>query len=128
MSERSLFYPRPLTGQGTGQVQSLQSYLEHLALSHNMKPRVLLETLLGAYPLDSFQGAEAQSLGDQSSAIDTLSTITYLASTKGCVHAARRNVDIGGSDRESLSVTRIEGSRRGYLRLEKLSMVCFIYL
>jgi hypothetical protein len=57
VSERSLFYPRQLTGQGTGQVQSLQSYLEHLALSHNMKPRVLLETLLRAYPLESFQGA-----------------------------------------------------------------------
>lgn len=51
MSKRTLFYPKALTAQGTDQVQSLLSYLEHLALAHNMKPRALLETLFAAFPM-----------------------------------------------------------------------------
>lgn len=52
MAERTLFYPRELIGQGTGQVESLRSYAEGLSLAHHMKPRVLLETLLRAYPFE----------------------------------------------------------------------------
>lgn len=48
MSNRTLFYPKGLAGQGTDQVQSLFSYVEHLALSHQMKPRALLQTLFAA--------------------------------------------------------------------------------
>lgn len=52
MSNRTLFYPKALAGQGTDRVQSLFSYIEHLALAHQMKPRTLLETLFIAYPMD----------------------------------------------------------------------------
>lgn len=46
--ERTLFYGRPLLDRGTGQVQSLLSYIEHLALAHNLTPVGLLKTLYGA--------------------------------------------------------------------------------
>jgi plasmid stability protein len=51
MSKRTLFYPKALAAQGTDQVQSLLSYLEHLALAHNMKPRALLTTLFAEFPM-----------------------------------------------------------------------------
>lgn len=52
MAERTLFYPQVLRGLGTGQVQSMRSYLEHLALAHNMRPRALLKTLIERFPSD----------------------------------------------------------------------------
>jgi hypothetical protein len=52
VAKRTLFYPRPLLGQGTDAVQSLRSYIEHLALDHNMKPRALLGTLLDVFTFD----------------------------------------------------------------------------
>lgn len=52
MAKRTLFYPQPLLGQDTGDAQSLRSYIERLALSHNMKPRGLLDTLLKEHPLE----------------------------------------------------------------------------
>lgn len=56
MRERSLFYGLPLEGCGTGEVESLRSYIERLAVAHSFKPRGLLETLFSRYPLgaDSF--------------------------------------------------------------------------
>lgn len=56
MRERSLFYGLPLEGCGTGEVESLRSYIERLAVAHSFKPRGLLETLFTRYPLgaDSF--------------------------------------------------------------------------
>lgn len=41
MSDRSLCANLPLIGRGTGQVQSLSSYFEHLAFAHNMRPKQL---------------------------------------------------------------------------------------
>lgn len=41
MSDRSLCANLPLFGRGTGQVQSLSSYFEHLAFAHNMRPKQL---------------------------------------------------------------------------------------
>ena len=58
MSERTLFYPQNLVGQGTGQVQSLLSYVEHLALAHSMKPRALVETLFRRFPVDGVDANE----------------------------------------------------------------------
>jgi TniQ len=55
MSGRSLLYAQPLLGIGTGDVESLRSYIQRLAVSHNVKPRGLLEILLEAYPLVGIQ-------------------------------------------------------------------------
>lgn len=41
MSDRTLCAKLPLLGYGTGQVQSLSSYFEHLAFAHNMRPKQL---------------------------------------------------------------------------------------
>ena len=41
MSDRTLCANLPLLGCGTGQVQSLSSYFEHLAFAHNMRPKQL---------------------------------------------------------------------------------------
>lgn len=57
MANRTLFYPKRLVGQGSEQVQSLRSYLEHLALAHNMKPRAMLETLFATYPVTQHEAA-----------------------------------------------------------------------
>ena len=52
MRSRTLFYPEAVRGQGTGDAQSLRSYIEALALQHQMKPRALLQILFASYPLD----------------------------------------------------------------------------
>ena len=58
MSDRTLFYPQELAGRGTGQVQSLLSYVEHLALAHSMKPRALVEVLFRKYPVEGVNAGE----------------------------------------------------------------------
>lgn len=50
MSDRTLFTKLPLLGKGTGQVQSLSSYIEHLAFAHNLRPRQLALLLAEACP------------------------------------------------------------------------------
>ena len=47
MSDRSLCANLPLLGRGTGQVQSLSSYFEHLAFAHNMRPKQLAAVVAG---------------------------------------------------------------------------------
>ncbi|MFZ3119117.1 MAG: TniQ family protein [Variovorax sp.] len=61
MSDRTLFYPQELPGHGTGRVQSLRSYVEHLALAHSMKPRALVEVLFRKFPVE---GVSAREMAD----------------------------------------------------------------
>lgn len=57
MSDRTTFTNLPLLGQGTGQVQSLSNYVEHLALAHNLSPIAVVEESLRQHPLISLPGA-----------------------------------------------------------------------
>ncbi len=50
-SDRTLFYPLPLEGLGTGQVESLSSYVTRLAFAHQLKPQTVLEMVLKNEPL-----------------------------------------------------------------------------
>lgn len=52
MLERTLLYPQVLRGVESGQVQSLLSFLEHLAMAHSCKPRRLLERLCSTGPVE----------------------------------------------------------------------------
>lgn len=52
MAERTLLFGIPLHGVGTPEVESLRSFIERLAYQHSFRPRVLLEVLFEAYPLD----------------------------------------------------------------------------
>lgn len=49
MSDRTLFAKLSLMGQGTGQVQCLRSYLQHVAFRHSLKPTRLLSVLAQRY-------------------------------------------------------------------------------
>jgi hypothetical protein len=64
MSDRTLFSKQPLIGEGTGQVQSLRSYVQRLALAHSLKPRKLLHVLSCHYPDLPMTGAAMALAGD----------------------------------------------------------------
>jgi TniQ protein len=51
--ERTFLYGVLLLGAGTAFVESLRSYIQRLAFTHNVKPRSLIETLLRRYPLEA---------------------------------------------------------------------------
>lgn len=53
MRERTMFYRQELLARDTGQVQSLRSYIQTLALSHSMKPLALLTVLAEREPLEN---------------------------------------------------------------------------
>lgn len=50
-SERTLFFPLGLKGVGTGEVESLRSYVERLALAHRLNPTTLLGLLIERSPM-----------------------------------------------------------------------------
>lgn len=50
MTDRTLFSRQPVLGAGTGQVQSLRSYIQRLGLAHSLKPRKVLQVLRAHYP------------------------------------------------------------------------------
>lgn len=58
-SERTLFYPLPLKGCGTGEVESLGSYAYRLAFRHQLRPTTFMSILLHKMPLEE-QAARTQ--------------------------------------------------------------------
>lgn len=52
-ANRSLFYALSLAGAGTGQVESLRSYIQRLALAHCLNPKHLFDLLEQRFPFDT---------------------------------------------------------------------------
>lgn len=59
MGDRSMLTALPLRGKGTGQVQSLSSYVEHLGVEHNLRPPILLDEIVRRHPLIGFPHASS---------------------------------------------------------------------
>lgn len=52
-ANRSLFFSLELAGAGTGQVESLRSYVQRLALAHCLNPKHLFDLLEQRFPFDA---------------------------------------------------------------------------
>lgn len=52
-ANRSLFYALSLAGAGTGEVESLRSYVQRLALAHCLNPKHLFDLLEARFPFES---------------------------------------------------------------------------
>lgn len=61
-ASRSLFYALSLAGAGTGQVESLRSYVQRLALAHCLNPKHLFDLLEQRFPFDTCKSQSIQVL------------------------------------------------------------------